>query len=332
MTDDRQAMEHKVDLVTNLIKSLEESYAKHAEAQRIARLGHWTCDLVNNQLQWSYEIYRIFAIDPEQFSGSYEAFLDFVHPEDRNIVNHRYMESLKSKKPYDIEHRLLLLDNSIKWVHERCETVFAEDGTPLCSTGTVQDITQRKQAELIIQHMAHYDQLTGLANRFMFFDRLKQELMRASRNMNKMAVLFLDLDGFKKVNDSRSHEAGDILLKHAAERLQSCLREMDTVARIGGDEFAIILAKINHTQDASMVAEKIIHSLGQPFLILEEEMHIGVSIGIAIYPEHGDHSDTLLSCADSAMYQVKKSGKNNYKFHTHPANPANEDYHIPVES
>jgi len=307
-------MEHKVDVVASLIESLEEKRIRYNEAQRIGKIGHWSLDLDNNTLQWSDEIFRIFGLNLETFGASYDAFLDAIHPDDRDMVNAAYAKSLKTHLPYEVEHRILMPDGSIKWVIERGETQFTEDGKPLRSIGTVNDITERKNAELIIQRMAHYDHLTDLPNRFMFFDRLDQGVIRATRNMQKIAVLFLDLDGFKQINDSRGHETGDLLLKQVAERLQSCLREMDTVARIGGDEFAVILADISNQTDVSSVAEKIIRALALPFRIQSKDLNIGVSIGISTFPEHGNSGDMLLSRADAAMYQVKKDGKTDTGF------------------
>ena len=143
--------EYKVDVVASLIKSLEESQAQHIEAQRIAKLGHWTLDIARNELHWSDEVFRIFGVDPESFFASYEAFLEAVHPDDRDRVNAAYNASLLNRKPYEIEHRLLLPDGTIKWVRERCETVFSKDGAPLQSIGTVHDITERKLIEIELQ-------------------------------------------------------------------------------------------------------------------------------------------------------------------------------------
>jgi len=308
-------IEHKVDTILKLIEALEESRSRHNEAQRIARLGHWTLDIVNNELLWSDETYRIFSVDPESLTASYEGFLNAVHPEDQAMVNLAYKESLANRTPYEVEHRLLLPDDSIKWVCERCETTFSEDGKALHSIGTVQDITDRKDAEIKIQHMAYHDQLTNLPNRNMFFDRLEQSLIRASRNMEKVAVCFLDLDSFKTINDSLGHDAGDVLLKQVSNRLRLCLREIDTVARIGGDEFAIILADANTQLNVTTVAEKIVETLAHPFKIKDKSINISVSIGVAISPEHGNQADALLRHADNAMYQVKRRSKNNYLFH-----------------
>jgi len=310
------SMEHKVDLVASLISSLEESQTRHKEAQRIAKLGHWSFDIANNELQWSDEVFRIFEIHNDDSPVSYEGFLQVIHPEDRIRVDQAYKGSLKSGEPYEVEHRLLMADGSIKWVSERCCTEYAHEGLPLRSVGTVHDITERKHAEQLIHRMAHHDDLTDLPNRKMFYDRLGQELSRASRNMESIAILYLDLDGFKAVNDSLGHKVGDALLVEVARRLQTCVRKMDSVARLGGDEFSIILADIKSRFDIERVAQKIIQVMNQPYFIAEKNLYIGASIGIAIYPEHGTTIETLINHADEAMYQVKNSGKNSYLFYS----------------
>ena len=163
--------------------------------------------------------------------------------------------------------------------------------------------------------MAHYDQLTGLPNRSIFFDRLEYMIASASRHGKKSAVFFLDLDGFKAVNDTLGHEAGDKLLKDVALCLKDCLREEDTVARIGGDEFAIILAECNSSRESSIVAKKIISAIQTSFGVGKFEPPIGVSIGIAFYPNADSSAKEVLKLADMAMYQIKKGSKNSYYIH-----------------
>ena len=143
--------EHRVDIVVSLIHSLEESRKQHIEAQRIAKLGHWVFDIVSNDLQWSDQVFLIFGVDPESYNVSYEGFLEAIHPDDRERVNDAYQAALSSRRPYEIEHRLLLPDGAVKWVRERCETLFSRDGAPLRSIGTVHDITERKLAEIELQ-------------------------------------------------------------------------------------------------------------------------------------------------------------------------------------
>lgn len=182
-------------------------------------------------------------------------------------------------------------------------------------TGIFRDVTERKIHEAKMQHMAHYDALTELPNRVLFYDRLRQAINMAKREKNQLAICYLDLDGFKAVNDTLGHDKGDELLKSAALRLKHVIRESDTVARLGGDEFAVILPHITHHNDAVLVAEKIIDTLGAPFQLhdCDQPVHIGVSVGIAIFPHHADTLDKLVKMADTAMYNAKRVG-NRFQF------------------
>lgn len=162
--------------------------------------------------------------------------------------------------------------------------------------------------------MAFYDILTNLPNRNLFFDRLKQVLSYGQRHKQMFAVLFLDLDGFKQVNDNFGHEAGDLLLKDVAERLRECVRAVDTVARFGGDEFTIILSDIASKEAAGDVSEKVINTLTRPFSLNGQSVKIGCSIGIALFPDNSENEDGLVKAADQAMYVSKKEGKNTYRY------------------
>lgn len=174
------------------------------------------------------------------------------------------------------------------------------------------DISDRKEAEEKLTQLAMYDQLTGLANRTLFLDRLELYLAQARRAKNNAALLFIDLDGFKGVNDTQGHQIGDALLKEVGKRLRDCTRESDILARMGGDEFTACLTQLTDPEQVIMVAEKMIAALHQPMELEGQTCHIGASIGIAIYPNHAEHSGTLLSMADTAMYQAKAHGKNTF--------------------
>lgn len=183
--------------------------------------------------------------------------------------------------------------------------------------GVVRDIADRKRVEQTIVFQAYHDLLTGLPNRALFQDRLSQAIHQAKRDHTRLAVMFIDLDKFKFVNDSLGHVAGDKLLKALATRLRSCLREVDTLARMGGDEFVLLLPHINETADATFIAEKILLALQRKFIIGEHEMFASVSIGIVLYPEDADTGDDLIKRADLAMYNAKGQGRNNYQFFNH---------------
>ena len=181
--------------------------------------------------------------------------------------------------------------------------------------GIVRDITERKLAEEKIAHLAHYDYLTDLPNRALFVDSLVHCIAMARRNSFKTAVLFLDLDGFKKVNDTLGHDAGDLLLRSVSKRLKATIRASDTVARVGGDEFIFVLNEIGSDENAALMANKIIIALSEPFELKGQQCHVGGSIGISIYPDASTDTETLIKQADNAMYLAKQSGKNTYKFY-----------------
>ncbi|MDP2806000.1 MAG: diguanylate cyclase [Gallionellaceae bacterium] len=175
-------------------------------------------------------------------------------------------------------------------------------------------LTRLKKTNDQVTYLAQHDTLTGLPNRMLFYDRLNQAITRAHREKEAIAVFFLDLDGFKQVNDTLGHDVGDALLREAAQRIQSCVRDSDTVARMGGDEFTVILTNIKSEGSKDRVAEKIIEEVGRPFMLNGKDCSVSVSIGIALYPENGDTPEQLIKIADAAMYMAKNAGKNCYKF------------------
>jgi len=215
-------------------------------------------------------------------------------------------------------------NNQFEWTHCRLDgtefpaevslTAMELDGKPVLQA-TVRDITERKHYESQLERQANYDALTGLANRNLFQDRLSQALISARRNDRGLAVLFIDLDNFKHINDSLGHDAGDLLLTQVAARLVGNVREGDTVARQGGDEFVLILSEIREEDDVQVVAQKILKAMSAPFDIKGRELHITCSIGIASYPKDGEDSQTLLKNANAAMYRAKEMGRNNAQYY-----------------
>jgi diguanylate cyclase (GGDEF)-like protein/PAS domain S-box-containing protein len=424
--------------------ALRQSEHRLNEAQRIAQLGSWELDLVSGALIWSDEIFRLFEIDKSRFGASYEAFLEAIHPEDRDRVNQAYTDSLETRTPYEITHRLRMPDGRIKWVHERCETHYDAAGKPLRSTGTVQDITARKQAEEAlrlyanvfehsgeaivltdsdnrilavnpaftrqtgygidevrgeepsvlasgqtpaetyramwtalaqtgywqgellgrrrddslypkwmsvsvmrgpeghitnyiasftditarkqaeaqISQLAYHDALTGLLNRFSLQSQLEQALAMAQRERRALAVVFLDMDRFKTINDTMGHAVGDELLREVARRLRDNVRHSDVIARLGGDEFVVALTEVEDATAAARVAEKILQALARPYRINHHTLHSTASLGLAFYPDDGDDVETLMKSADTAMYHAKSLGRNNVQFFTAEMNQA----------
>jgi len=285
-------------------------------AQKIAKVGSWELDFPGLNLSWSDEIYRIFELEPNAFQPSYDYFLSLIHPDDRDYIDTVFVDSLKNKTRYDVVHRLLMSDGRIKYVHERGKTLYNEEGDPIRSIGTVQDITEQKVIEKKIEYMAHHDALTGLPNRTLAKARAEQIIAQAKRSDSKAAFLFIDLDGFKAINDTLGHSVGDLMLKTIASRLKECVRECDIISRQGGDEFLLILSDLKEENVIASTTEKILAELEKSFDTNEHTLSLSGSIGISIYPDHGESFELLLKNADTAMYKAKESGKNGYHFYT----------------
>ena len=247
------------------------------------------------------------------------SFLESVHPHDReavrSLMEHPPQESLQ------LEYRIVKPDGSISWVRDRRFPVLTAHGNPYRLAGVATDITAQKNAEqqlLVLnqklQQQATHDMLTGLPNRRLLIDRLEQALAQGKRNSGHLAMLFIDLDGFKEINDRLGHTVGDEVLAIIGRRLKNLLRSADTAARLGGDEFGLVLSKIIGRQDAELVAKKVLETISAPLVVRGESCHIGASIGISLYPEHGASADELISRADAAMYTVKHCGKASFAF------------------
>jgi diguanylate cyclase (GGDEF)-like protein/PAS domain S-box-containing protein len=545
-------------------RQLQRSEERLAESQRLAKIGSWELDLVTNELWWSDEAFSIFEIDAKEFGASYETFLDTIHPDDRELVNQTYRESVINRTPYDLVHRLLFKDGRIKYVNEHCKTFYDDKGKAVRSIGTVQDITEQKQTQeqlahaeaewtqamdqfdqaiylldmqrrllrankafyrminsdperslgqhigkllhpqidgkscalcraqeelregsIILEadtpnnplkrpievtfklvrniaghptamlinvadlsgarqiderlrlsasvfentaegifvtdadcniietnpaftditgysrkevigsnprifqsgrhdrgfyqemwqtlsesgrwrgeiwnrrkdgalfpqwqnisavfdnqrkithyvavfsdisqikesqekldHLAYHDALTDLPNRLLLNERLEQAIRHAERHRTQLAVIFMDLDNFKHINDSLGHMQGDRLLQEVSTFLFNAVRQDDTVARVGGDEFVLVLEDVGEPQHVGMIAQKLLSSLDQPILLDGHEVNVTASLGICLYPRDGDDAAVLLRNADAAMYRAKEEGRNTYQFYT----------------
>lgn len=241
---------------------------------------------------------------------------DALHPHDLDRLQRTWNEALLEKSVYEAEFRVRRHDGVYRHLGVRAVPVLGADGNVREWVGACTDITERRQAQERLSYLAHHDDLTALPNRILFSDRLRQAMLDADRRERLVGVMFLDLDRFKNINDSLGHEVGDRLLQGVAARIAGLLRKGDTVARLSGDEFTLVLSDMKHVDDISHIAQKILESFTEPFLISDRDLHITASVGITVYPFDDQDVQTLLRNADIAMYRAKEGGRNNYLFYT----------------
>jgi diguanylate cyclase (GGDEF)-like protein/PAS domain S-box-containing protein len=282
---------------------LDKTRADLARAQELARVGSWEWDVMSNSAQWSDQMYELAGVDQASQPVTGESFLAIVHEADRARVGALITTAVEARTPLDYECTLVRPDGSVRVIHTRGDVVVADDGTVTRLFGTCQDISERRRLHDEIFHLAFHDPLTGLANRRMFVDRLERALATQQRSAATHAVLFLDIDDFKAVNDTLGHKAGDDLLVEVGQQLRGSARSYDTVARWGGDEFALLLENIDRA-GAMQRAERIQANLRE---VLLDGKPLHASIGVAMAEGAADPDD-LLRDADAAMYTAKRAG------------------------
>lgn len=295
-------------------KELEEIKQRWQFAIEGSGDGVWDWDIHNNQTFFSKRWKSMLGYEIDEIPNTYQAWLSLIHKDDIANVTKKLNDCIAGKtNSYKTEIRLLCKDNNYKWILSRGMVVeFDPGGLPKRMAGTHIDISARKHTDEMIWRQVNFDLLTGLPNRRMFFDRLKEEIKKATRTRSKFALMFIDLDGFKEVNDKYGHKTGDNLLIQVAQRVSECIRACDTFSRLGGDEFTIILTELNSVEDIDIVATKVLAVINKPFQLGVNKALISASIGISVFPEHTNDSDTLISLADSAMYLAKTQGKNRW--------------------
>jgi diguanylate cyclase (GGDEF)-like protein len=291
------------------------SEASLKEARRVAHIGAWDWDFQGDGMSWSKEARRIHQIAPEDFEPSYTGFLRTVHPDDQLRVDHVVHTSRRSGEPFALDYRIALRSAEVRWLCLEATVECDSAGKPVRMLGTTRDITERKLAEERLEYLARHDLLTGLPSRPVLLDRLGQAMETARRNGGFCALLFVDLDRFKRVNDTLGHVAGDRLLTAVGDRLKACLRASDTVARHGGDEFLIAITGLS-AAGAAIAARSVMEAFAEPFIVGDHDLFVTASIGISVFPEDGDAVETLIRRADTAMYEAKARGGNNFQFYT----------------
>lgn len=274
----------------------------------------WVKDTESRFIAVNAKFKPVFGVEPDKLVGKTD--FDLSPHRDAEHYQEDDREVMRTGKPLRTEERIAKENNTWGWAETIKVPVYDADNNIVGTAGVARDITERKQAEQRIEFLANHDALTGLPNRRLAEDRLKQALARATLNNEKLAVLFLDLDYFKSINDSVGHSIGDALLQVVAERLTGCVRSIDTVARLAGDEFVILLPDIQGLHEAEATATKIQEAVARPYSFDNSEYHVSTSIGISLYPDHGDQDAILLRNADIAMYRAKDRGRNCHQVFT----------------
>lgn len=309
------ALEREVQERKEAEHKLQQTSSRLALATRAGKIGVWQWELKTNRVTWDKRMYDLYDI-PTDVCPTYETWRKHVHADDIDRIETLIQKAVDGKAAFDTELRIVTNEGDIRYVKAAAKVERNAVGAPLRLIGVNWDITQQKMYEKQIQHLAKHDQLTNLPSLRLATDRIELAILTAQRKKNFSAVLFMDLDGFKQVNDSLGHDAGDEVLRRTARRLEGVVREIDTVARIGGDEFLIILTDLTTPQDAAIVANKVLDSINEPYFYSGQRIDIGVSIGIAIYPSPNMVANAahIIKEADKAMYSIKNSKKNGYAF------------------
>jgi diguanylate cyclase (GGDEF)-like protein len=315
------------------LRELDRSREHLAKAQELARIGSFDIDPKSQAITGSTEFWSILGVaDPSHFPTG-DSLIDRVHPDERAAAMDILVSAVRDGTGARLDHRIVLPDGTERVVHSHIQTVRLPDGA-FRVEGTIQDITEQRRADEQIRYLAYRDSLTGLGNRRLFSERMELAISHARRREGRIGVLFLDLDHFKRINDTLGHSVGDELLRQVADRLVRALRDSDlvsrvgedesesTVSRLGGDEFTVLLAELRDPRDMAAVATRLLAALRRPFEVRSHELVIGASIGMASWPADGETIDALLSNADSAMYHAKANGRNRYQFYDQSMNAA----------
>lgn len=299
--------------------------------------GLWDWDIQSKRVYYSKKWKQQLGYAEDEIGDSLDEWEKRIHPDDKSITFVAIKNHFEGKTPsYQIEHRLLCKNGTYKWILTRGLVVSVDDNKkPIRAIGTHTDITEHRQMTEQIRHQALFDNLTQLPNRRLFEDHLNQAMAAGKRYNNYGALMFIDLDNFKPLNDTHGHEMGDLLLQEVANRLKSCVRETDTVARMGGDEFVVALSQLYVDKDTSkqqalMLAEKIRHTLEKPYVldkieasgnIVKIKHHCSASIGLTLFKGEKSSMSDILRYADLAMYQAKSAGRNQVQYFEENQNP-----------
>jgi diguanylate cyclase (GGDEF)-like protein/PAS domain S-box-containing protein len=296
-------------------KKVIESKHILQEVMEIAHEGIWDWHIPSGKVTHNHQWYVILKLDADKYIDTVEAFESILHPDDKILVKERLSALLNgSASVYYSEHRMICSDGSEIWVQDRGDVIERDaNGYPIRIVGAFTDITYQKKHQNELEYMAHYDMLTGLPNRSLEADRLKQAMSHVKRMGGYIAVIYLDLDGFKEINDTYGHDTGDLILINVSKNMSQLLRDEDTISRLGGDEFVVIIPDLNSKDEALDIVQRLLEQAAKLVTIDERLISLSASAGITFYPQTDDvDGDQLIRQADLAMYQAKQAGKNRY--------------------
>lgn len=304
-------------------QALSESQQRFELAMQGAADGLWDWKIDSHQVYFSPRWKQMLGYKDHELKNEFSSWEKLVHKSDLPAAQRELQQCISGKKQhYEAEFRMQHREGHWVYILSRAIVVYSQHHRVERLVGTHVDITEIRQVQAQLEEsqkklekLAFYDALTGLPNRRLLEDRLLQYLAKARRQQELTAIVMMDLDGFKQVNDNLGHDIGDQLLKEVAERLKNCIREIDTVARLGGDEFVFILGELKHRDDAILILERVLHSVALPCILSEQTCHVSASIGVSFYPDHGESGDLLLRQSDIAMYSSKKNGRNQIRFY-----------------
>ncbi len=282
--------------------------------ERVSQVGGWRLATDGRFTELSELTRRHIGLATDEPVIDLEQFCSAFQSESAAQLRDEFRRAIQYRCRFDVELELVKRDGETIWLHIQGEPLV--QGGRIEITGAITDITEAKRSESLIEYQANYDELTGLPNRSLFRDRLQTALLHARRRSTRLAVLFIDLDNFKSVNDNLGHDAGDELLVEAARRIGASVRETDTVGRYSGDEFVAVLSEVFSETAVSRVCADIVQAMAQAFHVNGNLVYCGVSIGVSFYPQDADDADVLIIKADQAMYEVKAVGKNSWQFYT----------------
>lgn len=310
------------------------SRSRLAKTQELAKLGNWEINLSTGAFSASPEACALLGLKGDASLVTYDDFFANIVDEEKGVTQELIESALKARKSFSVNYRVLLDNGYERHILNHGEMLSSNNQVQEVMLGVVQDVTQLQKAHEEIRFLAFYDGLTGLANRMYFINRLNHEIAMAKRNNQRFALLYLDLDHFKGVNDTFGHHIGDLLLKRISTVLRNCIRTTDIasrvstdmvdpmIARLGGDEFTVLLTAIGAPGHVAAVARRIIKEIPVPYVLDGHEITVTASLGISLYPLDGEDANFLLKHADTAMYQAKNRGRNNFQFFKKSLNKA----------